>query len=127
MTVEVYCNEHGLFQVPNWNARCPECKPSDPKLTQEELDMLHSSSTAFDPVMKPEHYNQSAEIECIDAMREIYGEEYFVRHCVMTAFKYIWRAFHKGDFKQNIEKAIWYLRMAIGDDPRAYRKGQSNG
>ena len=38
----------------------------------------------------------------------------------LNAFKYLWRAEKKGG-KQDIDKAIWYLRYSNGDDPR---KGQ---
>ncbi len=75
----------------------------------------------FDSVVKPQHYNQG-EIECIDAMRAAFGQEALENYCTITAFKYLWRADHKGNRQQDLKKAIWYLRMACGDDPREYRK-----
>ena len=70
-----------------------------------------------DPVYKPFHYTQG-DIECIDAMVAAFGEYQTAVYCKLNAFKYLWRA----DFKKNnqdIKKAIWYLKFAIGDDPRA--------
>lgn len=69
-----------------------------------------------DPI-NPSHY-KDGEIECIDALREQLGDENFMGFCQGNAAKYIWRAGKKGDMKEDIKKAIWYLRMMIGDDPR---------
>lgn len=87
-----------------------------------------------DPVEKPEGYNSST-IEAVDAATAMaYGwEAHFQQHtregfgmmeghCLLTAFKYIWRAPIKGDWRENVRKAIWYLRKAIGDDPRMDRQ-----
>lgn len=73
----------------------------------------------FDPVTKPEGYNMG-EIECIDAMRSALNAAEFRGGCKMQAMQYVWRERYKGG-DQDIEKAIWWLRMAIGDDPRDYR------
>jgi hypothetical protein len=70
-----------------------------------------------DPVNSPAHYKRD-EVECIDAMRQITSEEGFEEYCHLNAFKYIWRCKNKQNKKQDVQKAIWYLRMMIGDDPR---------
>jgi hypothetical protein len=70
-----------------------------------------------DMVNSPSHYNQS-NIECIDAIRAALGEEGFVFYCRGNNIKYNWRAGHKVDAKEDLEKAAWYSRMAAGDDPR---------
>ena len=70
-----------------------------------------------DPVYKPYHYTQGG-IECIDAMVEAFGEYQTAVYCKLNAFKYLWRADLKSP-DQDLEKAIWYLKFAIGDDPRA--------
>jgi len=78
------------------------------------------------PVDKPSHYTQG-DIECIDAMVEAFGEKHTATYCKLNAFKYIWRAglkqFTETEFldpgDQDIKKAIWYLKFAIGEDPRA--------
>ena len=71
-----------------------------------------------DPVYKPFHYTQGG-IECIDAMVEAFGAHQTAIYCKLNAFKYIWRADLKEDTRYDLEKAIWYLQFAIGDDPRA--------
>ena len=70
-----------------------------------------------DPVNSPLHYKRDG-VECIDAMRETTSEEGFAEYCRLNAVKYIWRANNKQNKEQDTKKAIWYLRMSIGDDPR---------
>ena len=74
-----------------------------------------------DVVNHPPQYN-SGGIECIDAMRAMSEGSYVEPHhayCWQNAFKYIWRAHtHKAGREENTRKAIWFLRMSIGDDPR---------
>lgn len=70
-----------------------------------------------DPVNQPSHYAAGG-VECIDAMREALSPEEFRGFCKGNAMKYVWREARKnGD--QDLQKAIWYLRMATGDDPRS--------
>jgi len=68
-------------------------------------------SSKVDMVNHPPHYNQG-EVECIDAIRSALGEEGFKAYCRGNAMKYIWRAPHKGTFKQDMDKAAWYLARA---------------
>ena len=70
-----------------------------------------------DMVNSPAHYNQT-ELECIDAIKYALGEEGFVAYCRGNAIKYNWRAGHKIDSVEDLNKAAWYCRMAAGDDPR---------
>jgi hypothetical protein len=78
-----------------------------------------------DMVNSPAHYNQT-ELECIDAIKYALGEEGFVAYCRGNAIKYNWRAGHKIDSVEDLNKAAWYCRMAAGDDPRKdpnYKRG----
>lgn len=59
--------------------------------------------TVSSPVYSPPHYTQG-KIECIDFIED----QKFGFH-LGNAMKYIVRAKHKGQEKQDIEKAIWYL------------------
>jgi hypothetical protein len=76
----------------------------------------------FDNVLRPKHYNQDEGIECIDAMIAAFGLEAIEAYCLAAAFKYLWRAGHKGTKNEDLSKAIWYLRFAAGDDPRKVYK-----
>lgn len=75
--------------------------------TEESVDMVN----------KPRHYRAGG-MECIDAMVAAFGRDAVETYCQLAAFKYIWRAEHKGTRRQDLEKAAWYLRFAAGDDPR---------
>jgi hypothetical protein len=77
------------------------------------------TSDDFDVVDRPLHYNQG-DIECVDAMRASLTEEEFRGGCKQQALQYIWRERNKGG-DEDLRKAIWWLRMAVGDDPREYR------
>ena len=68
----------------------------------------------------PRHYTQG-EVECIDAMVSAFGEEAVRDYCRLNAFKYVWRAKEKDSVESNTRKAIWFLRMSVGDDPRQER------
>ena len=69
-------------------------------------------------VSQPSHYADS-EIECIDAMVAAFGQDKVNIYAEIAAFKYIWRMNNKNeDSKQDKQKAVWYLRYSMGDDPR---------
>lgn len=58
-----------------------------------------------DPVTLPPHYRHLP-VECIDVA------EHF-NFCLGNALKYIWRADHKGNPIQDLEKAAWYIGREI--------------
>lgn len=58
-------------------------------------------------VLHPNHYNQG-DIECWDAMEAAFGREVVNHFCLCNAFKYLWRAKHKGG-DEDIRKALNYL------------------
>lgn len=68
-------------------------------------------------ITNPPHYTDS-EIECIDAIREALGLKHFRAYCRGTAIAYIWRAERKGNYLKDLAKAVWYIQMAAGNDPR---------
>ena len=65
----------------------------------------------FDPVDRPEHYNQSG-LECIDAMRAmadgVLNVSAHEAYCWQNAFKYLWRWPYKNGV-EDLKKARWYL------------------
>ena len=58
-------------------------------------------------VNHPDHY-KTGKYECIEVMKEIFGEEKVQDFCKMNAFKYIWRADRKNGI-EDLNKAKWYL------------------
>jgi len=69
-----------------------------------------------DMVNKPPHY-QSAEVECIDAIRAATGDG-FQFHLQGTVLKYLWRYRYKGKPLEDLKKARWYLDRLIEEhDP----------
>jgi len=71
-----------------------------------------------DMVNSPPHYRDD-EIECIDAMVQVFGQEAVQMYARINSFKYQWRQYKKHDDpSEDINKAVWYLRYSQGDDPR---------
>lgn len=66
----------------------------------------------FDPVNKPEHYNFSDGIECIDYIKQVLGLEGFIAYCRGNAIKYQHRAEYKGKYLEDMRKHNWYSRKA---------------
>lgn len=66
-----------------------------------------SISIIDDAVNNPTHYNQSDEIECIDAIKAATGDnfEYYLQGNVI---KYLWRFRYKNGV-EDLDKAAWYL------------------
>lgn len=62
-------------------------------------------------VNHPEHYN-AYDIECIEMMRRIWGDEAVRTFCKLNAFKYRMRMGRKDDIRQDYAKEQWYLDMA---------------
>ena len=65
----------------------------------------------FNPVSNPEHYTKGG-VECIDAMRDVFGDSRVYEFALLNAYKYIWRCHNKGNLALDLDKAIWYLTYA---------------
>lgn len=62
---------------------------------------------AKETVNHPKHYNSNPSgVECITVVEHM-------NFCLGNAMKYIWRAGEKGDAKEDIKKAIWYLNREL--------------
>jgi hypothetical protein len=58
-------------------------------------------------VNHPDHYNNNPSgIECIDVVEHMSFN-------LGNAIKYLWRAGHKGNFVEDLKKAIWYIEREI--------------
>jgi len=73
----------------------------------------------LDNVHQPTHYALET-VECIDAMAQVFGPKAVEKYAEIAAFKYLWRMNKKHTAsKEDKQKAIWYLRYSMGDDPRS--------
>ena len=61
-----------------------------------------------DPVNHPSHYNDY-DVECIEMMRRIWGDEQVAIFCKLNAFKYRMRLGHKDAIDQDLAKEQWYI------------------
>ena len=60
-----------------------------------------------DKVNHPEHYtNHPSGVECIQVAEHM-------NFCLGNAIKYIWRAGEKGNYINDLQKAIFYLNREI--------------
>jgi hypothetical protein len=89
-----------------------EIRGADPAAVMRVVHMATSGrSVLYDAVNHPEHYKVGG-IETIDFI-EAKGLSYNLGNVV----KYITRADHKGDKRQDLEKARWYLNREISGLP----------
>lgn len=65
-------------------------------------------------VNHPSHYSQNGRRECIEEMRIMFGDEAVRQWCILTAYKYRYRAGNKegNSAEQDSNKAEWYLNYA---------------
>lgn len=63
--------------------------------------------------VNPDHYKKMSK-EVWEMMVDIWGQEAFIKHCEMTAFKYRMRIGSKPDqpAERDLEKARWYEAKA---------------
>lgn len=81
----------------------------------ERSNMTESNKTDHPP------YYQGS-YECIDLMREIYGDEAVRHFCICNAYKYRFRAGAKQTetAQDDIKKAEWYERYVMENIPQNY-------
>lgn len=61
-----------------------------------------------DMVNEPPHY-KSGGMEAIDVIEAFFADNFHLA----SAFKYLARAGKKGDYVEDLEKAVWYLHRVI--------------
>jgi len=82
--------------------------------------------------INPDHY-KDGEIECIDAMESCATKEQFIGYLRLNAMKYLWRFGKKGDPREQINKAQWYLKRLTETldksnvEPYHYENGDKYG
>lgn len=77
-----------------------------------KLTGFESSKINSEMVNHPSHYNLPNRKECIDEMIDIYGLKDVAKWCEITAYKYKYRAGHKGSVVEDMSKAAWYTIKA---------------
>lgn len=86
------------------------CEGISKKTNKEDKDL--TSDAKCNSVVHPNHYN-SGKYECIEVMREVFGEEAVKLFCAMNAFKYLWR-YNKKNGEEDVAKACSYLKIRSG-------------
>jgi hypothetical protein len=95
-----------VYRWINTNALSEDAKDAlAERLNPEAITMVEPQ---LDPVNHPYHYKVGG-IETIDFI-----EAKELNYNMGNAVKYISRADHKGNKKQDLEKAVWYLNREIG-------------
>jgi len=120
MKVHEFLDRAGLPQSSYY--RIKKTREITPKMNKRFLDAVRAFQPAeaddeVDMVNSPPHYQREG-LECIDAMVHAFGEDAVRTYARLCAFKYQWRADMKGKKDEDLKKAVWYLRWAIGEDPR---------
>jgi hypothetical protein len=111
-----YCNDCKLFDIYGGNGHCWL------KATDEEIDKNFSylfSNEGIKPdetasaIEHPSHY-AGEKYECIEVMREVFGDEAVNSFCLCNAFKYLWRCNKKhDDATTDLKKARYYIDHLI--------------
>jgi hypothetical protein len=82
-------------------------------VTEKEENTTLQSTEQRDLINKPPHYNYGS-IETIDYIVDVLDEGGALDYCQGNVIKYTGtRMFTKGDPKENIKKAIWYLNKML--------------
>lgn len=81
-----------------------DCEHDDPSIL-----VARTTPYKSDAVDHPKHY-QGNKFEVIDII-----EDYKLGFNLGNAIKYILRAGHKDDYKQDLKKAIWYLNREVNN------------
>lgn len=110
-----------------WSCQIPRPKSRLQQMIDEQAraDAIERADGASEPtadmVNHPPHYC-TGDIECWDAMVSAFGPEWMRAYATVTAFKYIWRAKHKGRFAEDMKKAAWYEARATELEERICMK-----
>ena len=90
-----------------------EFKPIPVELFRQQVEFLKELKNdkkynkSSDIINKAPHYN-TGKYECIEVMREVFGDEKLKIWCILNAFKYLYRCYYKNG-NQDLQKATYYL------------------
>ena len=94
--------------------KCEDCKWSGNCIVRGTVCQNYVRvDGSINPVNHPKHYN--GKYECIEVMRDVFGEDAVKSFCILNAFKYIWRH-NKKNGTEDLKKAKWYLGFILMED-----------
>lgn len=94
--------------------KCEDCKWSGNCIVRGTVCQNYVRvDGSISPVNHPKHYN--GKYECIEVMRDVFGEDAVKSFCILNAFKYIWRH-NKKNGTEDLKKAKWYLEFILTED-----------
>lgn len=101
---------------PTYEELKPLFSDTKPKDADLDLESIVLSNEEYDIINKPKHYNVF-EREVIDVIKDLLDNNenhngvnaYYIGNVI----KYIFRAGMKNDYKQDLEKARYYLNKAL--------------
>ena len=106
-----YLNEPEMHISTCTEADCKKCwnKP----FVDKSVDTVDKFDNT-EQVNHPTHYSQYGRRECIEEMRVVFGDEAVREWCILTAYKYMYRAGNKSGNSEEQDKAkmAWYLDYA---------------
>lgn len=85
-----------------------ECKMVNELNRNADAEETMSNKTRSDSVNHPSHYTQGGK-EVIEIIQEVCSIDEFVGYCKGNILKYLARRNFKGFYKQDLQKADWYL------------------
>lgn len=101
----IYCESCPFYRSNNDNIPCDKREADENmRITKAWINTL---ITPPDQINSPSHYTQG-NIEVIEVI-----EDWKLNYNLGNAIKYIGRCEHKGNKKQDLEKAIWYIKREI--------------
>lgn len=91
--------------------KCEDCKWSGNCIVRGTVCQNYVRvDGSISPVNHPKHYD--GKYECIEVMRDVFGEDAVKSFCILNAFKYIWRH-NKKNGTEDLKKAKWYLEFIL--------------
>lgn len=101
----IYCESCPFYRSNNDNIPCDK-READENMRIAKA-WINTLITPPDQINSPSHYTQG-NIEVIEVI-----EDWKLNYNLGNAIKYIGRCEHKGNKKQDLEKAIWYIKREI--------------
>lgn len=88
----------------------PSCEGGREEICRKcwDQEYIPPEEKSDENVDHPQHYGHG-QFETIEEMRIMFGDEAVRSFCILNAYKYKARAQYKGNAKEDLRKANWYL------------------